>query len=122
MITFKPVIRAKQHRLENMPFEALLDAQEHLCFYCNKHMAQSARSRDHLFPKSHGFSLQGNLVIAHISCNNKKADRYPTMEEIIKWVNLYTTKRKGKLLVAIRNKKPRFIMRMTAQDIEEHCW
>ena len=44
---------------------------------------------DHLFPRSLGFTLSGNAVLACRKCNERKGDRPPTPEEIVKAWSLY---------------------------------
>lgn len=120
MITLKPILRINSRDLENMMLLKLIKAQNQLCFYCHKHMSLDAISKDHFFPKSHGFSLQGNLVLAHSKCNNDKSNRYPTIEEIIRWTMLYKGKHKRKLRIATHNNKPRFKLVMTEELIHDY--
>lgn len=44
---------------------------------------------DHLFPKTQGFSLSGNAVLACRKCNAVKSDRMPSTTEIVKAWHLY---------------------------------
>jgi 5-methylcytosine-specific restriction endonuclease McrA len=100
----------------------MIRAQKGVCFYCDQHMSLDDMSRDHLFPKSHGFSLQGNLVLAHHRCNSDKANRYPTIAEILKWSALYGRKHRKNLLVKhSKSGKPRFKLKMTQDVVDDWC-
>lgn len=121
MIKFKPVLRSqKLFSMHNIPFVALLKAQNQQCFYCHKHMALSSITKDHLFPKSHGFHLRGNLVLAHRECNQLKANRYPTPAEIMRWVALHKDNAKRMLMIKIKNHKPVFKLIMTEELINDY--
>jgi 5-methylcytosine-specific restriction endonuclease McrA len=120
MVILKPVLRSQQiTSIRNMSFEALLKAQGHLCFYCNHHMPLDGITKDHMFPKCHGFHLRGNMVLAHKRCNGKKGSRYPTTAELLKWVALYTNKPKKHLIIRTKNNKPRFKLKITAELIHD---
>lgn len=44
---------------------------------------------DHLFPKSMGYSKNGNSVLACRRCNELKGNSLPTKEQLLKASNLY---------------------------------
>lgn len=46
---------------------------------------------DHLMPKSLGYGLAGNAVLACRKCNEKKSSRLPTQEELQRANDLYRT-------------------------------
>lgn len=118
-ITFKPIIRNRNLVL-NPSHNRLLAAQKGRCFYCGKFM--TSWTKDHLFPRSHGFTLAGNLVFSCESCNNRKADRIPSPHEIIRALTLWRSclskakKHRAGIIRSIGG-KPRFKMCMSAQDI-----
>lgn len=79
----------------------LYSFQECKCFYCNKFLRYmnynpenperfEGYTIDHLYPKSLGYGLGGNAVLACRKCNEKKANRYPTETEIAKASELYS--------------------------------
>lgn len=65
----------------------LLVAQERKCFYCGKTLRK--HTKDHFFPKSWGHTLVGNVVFSCSACNSKKCNHPPTVEEIVRFVELY---------------------------------
>lgn len=85
----------------------------------------SSWTKDHLFPKSHGFTLVGNLVFSCASCNNRKADRFPTSQEIIRALTLWRScfkksqKHRAGIIRSTAEGKPRFKLYMSAQAIED---
>lgn len=46
-------------------------------------------TRDHFFPRSMGFTLEGNVVLACRQCNHKKRNSLPSHEEIAKFANIW---------------------------------
>lgn len=96
-----PIIKIKEERFLNVPPASVLYSyQKCRCFYCNKYMPYKAYNPeiadrkdgytiDHLFPRSLGFTKSGNSVLACRSCNEKKANRNPTLTEIVKAWELY---------------------------------
>lgn len=75
-------------------------AQQGRCFYCDKIMAPMKSNkdvqgwnRDHFVPlkitKKWSIELKFNFVLAHPKCNRKKADRFPTQLEVLKFKKLY---------------------------------
>lgn len=71
-------------KIENME---LFLAQRGKCFYCGELMSIRRGepfvgwTADHFFPKCNNNSLNGNIVLAHENCNQKKASRLPTNTE-----------------------------------------
>jgi 5-methylcytosine-specific restriction endonuclease McrA len=69
------------------------------CFYCGRFMTATPYIRkvnphgftkDHLFPKSLGFTLSGNTVLSCRPCNHKKENDMPTHAEIKLAMLLYS--------------------------------
>ncbi len=53
------------------------------CFYCARQIRAGEYTMDHLFPLSRGgSSKRRNMVLACAPCNNLKADRMPTRQEV----------------------------------------
>lgn len=117
---FKPVVRCS-HYNQSMPKRIQLELQNHCCFYCGKkfvipdqrnHIGQC--SNDHLFPRSQGFKLVGNKVLACLTCNNDKANRFPSINDLARYVSLYkqyNPKSVEHLVIRTKNQKPRFRVR-----------
>lgn len=78
---------------------ALFYAQRGLCFHCNTPMreqcarnghTQDGWTREHVYPRStSGRGLANNFVLAHPECNNRRGNRHPTEEEILRTRMLY---------------------------------
>lgn len=81
--------------------------QSNCCFYCDKPLTEK-RTRDHLFPRSLGFFLGGNMVIACYKCNQNKGERLPTLQEITKAWRLIYKDRPHRFICQIRNDRPVF--------------
>ena len=92
------VVRKEQ--IKNTPAPTLYAYQNGRCFYCNRYMRFTTHhphhpakgegfTMDHLFPRSMGYALAGNNVLACRHCNNKKANRMPTNAEVYKAWKLY---------------------------------
>lgn len=70
-------------------------AQRGLCFYCLRPMSLSRNNgavsytKDHFIPKIKGGKTNGNIVLAHKVCNNRKGRRYPTVDERVRFSELY---------------------------------
>ena len=97
-----PIIKIKDSRgkFRHSTIPVIYSTQNCKCFYCNKFLQfkkyhpriedkQDGYTIDHLFPRSLGFTLYGNAVIACRRCNEKKGDRPPTPEEIARAWNIY---------------------------------
>lgn len=57
-----------------------------------RHCEQKGRTgftRDHLLPRSRGFGIEGNVVLACRRCNELKENRWPTLKEMVKAWELY---------------------------------
>ena len=65
----------------------IIKAQGDKCFYCGE--AFEKYTKDHFFPKSKGYGLVGNTVIACVECNQAKADRLPTNDEQDRFDKIY---------------------------------
>jgi len=98
-----PIIKVKDTSGERFKYSrvaTIYSAQNCKCFYCGKFMQymsfrpdMPSRSNgftiDHLFPRSLGFGLYGNAVLACRRCNEKKGDRPPTPVEIVRAWEIY---------------------------------
>ena len=74
--------------------------QKGLCFHCVEPMdsgegrnppdqqTPGLATRDHLIPRAKGGGLGGDWVFAHLGCNMKRADAWPTAEDLCKWRDL----------------------------------
>lgn len=78
----------------------LYSYQDCKCFYCNKFLRfmnfnpenpdrAEGFTIDHLMPKSLGYGLAGNAVLACRKCNEKKNNRLPTIDEVRRANQLY---------------------------------
>lgn len=63
----------------------LLHAQNRLCGICGTNLHSGGPlNTDHVWPKAEGgFDGPGNIVLAHMACNDRKGKRLPTGCEII---------------------------------------
>lgn len=68
------------------------------CFYCGTKINRRGRkptnpmgwTRDHFFPRSAGFTLlTGGKVLCCEPCNQRKANRFPTPDEIAKFADTF---------------------------------
>lgn len=82
----------------------LYSFQKCRCFYCDKFMDFSKFHKDkrpngytvdHVFPNSLGFTRAGNIVLACRKCNEVKANRLPTHDEIRQAIKLYHIMKKN---------------------------
>lgn len=76
-------------------------AQNGRCFYCNRYLNLKHYSKqfnlgwtkDHFIPKSliskKKWKIRYNTVLAHKHCNEAKANRFPTKQEVTKLYNIY---------------------------------
>jgi 5-methylcytosine-specific restriction endonuclease McrA len=63
--------------------ERLYAAQAGNCGLCGRRMHEASEGTlDHVVPRSRGGQNAGNLLLAHERCNNAKANRMPTQEEM----------------------------------------
>jgi hypothetical protein len=81
----------KPGKRETRVIAALFEIQDGRCFHCGEPMLRGVDqqrdkkrgwSREHIVPKAQAPGLHGNIVLAHPSCNAKRADRLPTVEEV----------------------------------------
>ena len=54
------------------------------CYLCDEHLPFDKATRDHVYPKAHGFSLGYNHMPACQSCNTEKGDDLPTARQVLK--------------------------------------
>lgn len=52
------------------------------CYLCGCDLDENEITKDHVFPKSLGYTISYNMMPAHKECNSDKGDRIPTIEEI----------------------------------------
>lgn len=52
------------------------------CYLCDGDLPRNEITKDHVFPRTMGYSISYNMMPAHHKCNLEKADRIPTREEI----------------------------------------
>lgn len=81
--------RPKNQRRRSV-MDRVWEAQGKCCSLCGDKMVPAHRydinrgwSLDHVRPRSHGYTREGNVLLAHKSCNNRKGDRAPTGCEIV---------------------------------------
>lgn len=71
--------------------------QRSLCYLCVERFSRTgkngtnplARSNDHVFPRAAGGGREANVLLAHRSCNEAKADRWPFPCEVIYLAAVY---------------------------------
>jgi len=81
----------KKHQKARLVRE-VWEAQGRACYICDKAMdlptATATRgmmdaTKDHVHPRAaHGSAGWGNILLAHLRCNQKKGDRMPTAREL----------------------------------------
>lgn len=64
----------------------LLERSGGTCFYCLGGLTIETMTRDHLFPKSKGTVLSGNMVIACAGCNRRKGAQIPCRDIFVRYV------------------------------------
>lgn len=69
----------------------LWQAQNKLCFYCGEELDYQKTTRDHVFPKSMGYTRSSNIVISCEPCNISKSNQFPSFEIIEKAITLYNS-------------------------------
>lgn len=63
--------------------ERLLQLQDNCCYLCGAEFTiADPPTVDHVMPKARGGRTRNNILLACFPCNNGKADRAPTDEEI----------------------------------------
>lgn len=60
----------------------LFHLQGKRCFLCG-HKMKRGLTREHVWPKVSGGREAGNVLLAHLFCNAKKADRMPSACELL---------------------------------------
>lgn len=83
--------------------------QNGCCFYCNQPFT-GKYTKDHLFPRCKGFTLLGNTVLSCVQCNYEKGGRMPTIQEIVKAVEVYKFNL-DRCIIQVRHGKP--VVRIT---------
>lgn len=83
----KPRLRRE---FDNIMCQLLIVGNGHKCYICGEHISVSESfNRDHVFPKSLGFRMGGNMMPAHYHCNQTKDQRVPSVDEVSKAVSSY---------------------------------
>lgn len=89
---------AAQHFLFHADVRDLYQRQRGRCYICSAAMDTALRGRgrnllawtiDHVFPRAAGGKQLANLLLAHRSCNERKADRWPFPCEVIYLAAVY---------------------------------
>ena len=63
--------------------DQLFSLQEGRCYICSEEFTEADwATRDHVFPRSMGGEDASNILLAHRICNQVKADRLPTAEQL----------------------------------------
>lgn len=90
-------IEIKKLPPKHVPIALLYSLQKCRCFYCKTYMEyithndkmKKGYTVDHLFPRSKGYGRAGNIVLSCRRCNEKKGDRFPTIDETVDAWQLY---------------------------------
>lgn len=64
-------------------------ANDKRCYICDERVPFSRVTRDHVFPKSDGFTIEGNMMPACVCCNVNKAAEHPTLAHVKRAAELY---------------------------------
>ena len=67
----------EQERNKNKKLENLYKTKGSCCHYCTKNTPFIHITKDHVYPKSSGFTLDNNWVFSCRSCNTKKGNMHP---------------------------------------------
>ena len=67
----------------NVGIPLFLKAQDHKCPICGDKLKATDITIDHVWPLNIKNENYGNLFLCHYACNQEKADRLPTEEELI---------------------------------------
>jgi 5-methylcytosine-specific restriction endonuclease McrA len=81
--------KRKQRQYQTDVIEALHDVLEGCCYLCGFSLSKKGITKDHVFPRSEGYSIGSNMMPAHSKCNLEKGDRFPTQEEIETAIQAY---------------------------------
>lgn len=78
------MVSARKESMKSKPFmRALFRELNGCCYLCGKLFEETdIVTKDHVFPKSTGYALVGNMMPSHSLCNREKGDRAPTLDEI----------------------------------------
>ena len=87
----------KQNKSHNKFCRNLLEHNDNKCYICGLDIDYEDVTKDHVLPKSFGFSKTHNLMPAHLHCNRSKDNRLPTVTEL-KTAILYYRKTGNKFL------------------------
>lgn len=75
---------------------ALMLVQEGRCYLCDHSFTHDdPPTRDHVRPRARGHGCSANILLAHASCNNEKADHTPTSAQIAYLVRVYSILRES---------------------------
>jgi 5-methylcytosine-specific restriction endonuclease McrA len=74
--------KRKQRQYQTDVIESLHAFLNGCCYLCGCPLTKKGITKDHVFPRSEGYSIGSNMMPAHSLCNLEKGDRYPTYEEI----------------------------------------
>lgn len=90
----KARIRLRKHpekdhaRLSPLIFRTLWLLQAGACYLCTRPFVDDDWATvDHVTPKAKGGPDAGNILLAHLACNNQKSDRDPTPDELLYLAN-----------------------------------
>lgn len=94
---YPAIVEIKALRPRHVPVSLLYATQKCRCFYCGRFMEyityndqrKKGYTVDHLFPRSKGYGKSGNIVLACRKCNEKKENRFPTVQEIVRAWEIY---------------------------------
>ena len=75
----------RQHR------QTLRRAQRNICALCGQTFGSVPITFEHVVPRSRGGGNEGNLVLTHQRCNQRRADAAPTGCLLI-WLNAVNAK------------------------------
>lgn len=67
----------------------LINEQDGKCFFCGEPLTIPTATIDHLLPRWYGGSCV--VVVACRPCNGAKADRLPTMAELVRFRDMITS-------------------------------
>lgn len=80
----KKKIRKRTTRLlRNVRYKKIFDAQNELCYLCDKPLSVYDCTIDHVVPRSKGGkNTLRNILLVHSRCNHLKGSRLPTKKEL----------------------------------------
>lgn len=77
----------RDHQYQTL--KRLHNAIDGKCYLCMCDLDENDMTKDHVFPKTLGYTITRNMMPAHKKCNLEKGDRLPTVEEIEFACNVY---------------------------------